>query len=166
MSCGMKPNNSSVSRAPRPGQKIYPFLLLALLVLPALACGLSGPRTQLNNGVRLAVFEYMRSTHGPAQDLVLHFNRGEPRVNFEGQNQNGGRTVWLYSLGAREYFATRPPQATYLYIREIELNDDGTKATTQVYYGDGQAYEGRQLTLARDQNNLWQVTEEQVINQE
>ncbi len=135
------------------------FLLICLLLL-ALACGVINPQYQFNNDVRLAIYEYEWKTRGPAADLVIHSNRDEPRIPFEGQNRNGGRTVWLPSAGAEEYFAIRPAERTYLYIQEIEYNEDRSTATVKVYRGDGAGYQGWQLTLTRDQNNRWSVMDE------
>jgi hypothetical protein len=92
--------------------------------------------------------------------LVIHFERDEPRVKFEGKNKNGGRTVWLYQLGAKEYFALRPPERRYLYIQKIEYNDDRSTATVKVFRGDGSGYQGRQLILIRDNNNEWTITDD------
>jgi hypothetical protein len=134
--------------------------ILLLLALPALACGITNPWHQLNNEVRLAVYEYEREMRGPVDDLVIDFQRDEPRIKFEGQSENGGRTIWLYRLGAKEFFALRPPEDTYLYIQKIEYNNDRSAATVEVFRGDGQGYEGRQLTLARDENDHWSVINE------
>jgi hypothetical protein len=134
--------------------------ILLLLILPALACGIINPRYQLNNEVRLAVYEYEREARGPVDDLVIDFQRDEPRIKFEGQSENGGRTVWLYRLGAKEFFALRPPEDTYLYIQKIEYNKDRSVATVKVFRGDGQGYEGRLLTLLRDKDHHWSVINE------
>ena len=139
--------------------------ILLLLALPALACGIINPRYQLNNEVRLAVYEYEREMRGPVDDLVIDFQRDEPRIKFERQNENGGRTVWLYQLGAKEFFALRPPEKTYLYIQKIEYNNDRS-ATVNVFRGDGRGYEGRQLILARDENDHWSVVNEVEIESE
>jgi hypothetical protein len=135
-------------------------VLMILLILPALACGESNPRYQSNNQIRLAVYEYERSRRGPVDDLVLGFQRDEPRIHFEGQNQHGGRTIWLYRAAAREFFALRPKQATYLYIQDIEYNDDNSSATVNVFRGDGSGYQGRALTLNKAKDGGWIVTNE------
>ena len=140
--------------------------ILLLLALPALACGIINPRYQLNNEVRLAVYKYEREMRGPVDDLVIDFQRDEPRIKFEGQSENGGRTVWLYRFGAKEFFALRPPEKTYLYIQEIEYNNDRSAATVNVFRGDGRGYKGRQLTLARDENDHWSVVNEVEIEPE
>jgi hypothetical protein len=134
-------------------------LVIGLLLL-ALACGIINPQYQFNNEVRLAIYEYERKTRGPVDDLVIHFNRDELRIPFKGQNQNGGRTVWLPSAGAEEYFAIRPPERTYLYIQEIEYNEDWSTTIVKVYRGDGAGYQGWQLTLTRGQDNRWSVMDE------
>lgn len=143
----------------RNGEMVMIILLIGFL-LPALACGIINQQYQLNNEVRLAIYEYERKTHGPVDDLVIHSNRDEPHILFEGQNQNGGRTVWLPSLDAEGYFASQAPERTYLYIREIEYNEDQSAATVKVYQGDGQGYQGWQLILRRDKDNGWEVKEE------
>jgi hypothetical protein len=156
------------SRPPRQGFTIASWFrivgLLIVLTLPALACGFSNPQYQINNEVRLAVYEYERETRGPVDDLVIHFRRDEPRIRFEGQNENGGRTIWLYPAGATEFFALRPSEKTYLYIQAIEYNDDRDVATVKVFRGDGTGYEGWQLTLQRDEDYDWVVTDENEIN--
>jgi hypothetical protein len=134
--------------------------ILLFLVLPALACGIINPRYQLNNEVRLAVYEYEREARGPVDDLVIDFERDEPRIKFEGQSENGGRTVWLYRLGAKEFFAQRPPEDTYLYIQKIEYNNDRSSAAVNVFRGDGRGYEGRLLALIRDEGHHWSVINE------
>jgi hypothetical protein len=139
--------------------------ILLLLILPALACGIINPQYQLNNEVRLAVYEYEREARGPVDDLVIDFQRDEPRIKFEGQSENGGRTVWLYRLGAKEFFALRPPEDTYLYIQKIEYINDYTVATINVFRGDGRGYEGRQLTLQRDEEQHWSVVNEVEIKE-
>jgi hypothetical protein len=135
------------------------IVLLIGLLLP-LACGVVSQQYQLNNEVRLAIYEYERKAHGPVDDLIIHFNRDEPRIHFEGQNQNGGRTVWLPSLDAEGYFDVQPPERTYLYIREIEYNEDRSAAAVKVYQGDGKGYQGWQLTLVKDKDNRWEVKDE------
>lgn len=141
-------------------------ILMVLLILPALACGLSNPRYQLNNQIRLAVYNYERSQYGPVDDLVLGFQRDEPRIHFKGQNQHGGRTVWLYRAAAREFFALRPEQATYLYIQDIEYNNDESSATVTVFRGDGTGYQGYALTLDKTEKDEWIVTNEAEIESE
>lgn len=143
----------------------YRFIILIILLLSALACGTINPQYQFNNEVRLAVFEYEKEVRGPVKDLVIHFKRDEPRVKFEGQNQNGGHTVWLYPAGAEEYFAIRPSQASYLYIQEIKYNDDRSTATVNIYRGDGKGYQGWQLTVSRDAADHWSVTDEVKIGE-
>jgi hypothetical protein len=133
--------------------------VLVLLLLPILACGYINPVYQANNEVRLAVYEYERETRGKVDDLVIDFQRNEPRIVFAGQNENGGRTVWLYRLGAREFFALRPPEKTYLYIQQVTYNDDYTTATVTSFRGDGLGYQGRQLTLEKD-NEQWLVIQD------
>ncbi|MCK6624204.1 MAG: hypothetical protein L6R45_03390 [Anaerolineae bacterium] len=113
-----------------------------------------------NNEVRQAVFAYERAKRGPVKDLVIHFRRDEPRIRFDGQNQNGGHTVWLYPAGGQEYFATRPQTANYLYIQEIQFSEDQQIATVNVYRGDGSGYQGRQLTVTRQGTDQWMVTDE------
>lgn len=130
------------------------------LLLPGLACGSVNPEFQLNNEVRQVVYAYERGTHGPVKDLVIHFRRDEPRIRFVGQNQNGGHSVWLYPAGAEEYFSTRPQTDTYLYIQEIQYNEDHDSAKVKVYRGDGSGYRGWQLTLTRAAGDRWRVTDE------
>ena len=131
--------------------------ILILLLLPILACGYINPVYQTNNEVRLAVYNYEREVRGKTDDLVIDFQRNEPRILFTGQDEDGGRTVWLYRMGAREFFALRPPEKTYLYIQNIDYNDDYTTATVTIYRGDGSSYQGRQLTLEKGAGG-WQVT--------
>jgi hypothetical protein len=145
-------------------KRLYPFFILLAFMLPALACGLSSPRAELNNQVRLAVSEYARQAYGPVDDLVIHFDRGDPRIKFEQQHQDRGRTVWLYRAGAREYFSVRPPEATYLYIQDINYNDQRTAAAASIYLGDGTVYQGRQLTLVKEGQDLWVVREDIELN--
>ena len=135
-------------------------LIFIVLLLPGVACGVINPEYQLNNEVRQAVYAYERETHGPVKDLVIHFRRDEPRVRFVGQDQNGGHSVWLYPAGAEEYFSTRPQTATYLYIQEIQYNQDHRSATVKVYRGDGLGYQGWQLTVTREADGPWVVTDE------
>jgi hypothetical protein len=141
-------------------------ILLIVLLVPALACGIINAQYQLNNEIRLAIYEYERKTRGPVDDLVIHVNRDEPRILFEGQSQNGGRTVWLPTLDAEDYFSLQPPERTYLYIWEIEYNKDQNGATVKIYRGDGKDYRGWQLTLGRGENNRWEIKEESEIKRE
>jgi len=134
--------------------------LLAFLLLPSMACGFITPQYETNNDVRLAIYEYERDIRGKTDDLVIDFQRDEPRIKFEGQSENGGRTVWLYRLGAEEFFALRRPEATYLYIQGIEYDGDHRTATARVFRGDGSGFEGRILTLKRAENNRWSVINE------
>jgi hypothetical protein len=133
-------------------------ILCVLLSLSVLACGAMNPRYQTNNQVRLAVYEYERKVRGPADDLVIDFQRDEPRIKFEGQNDNGGRTVWLYRAGAKEFFALRSPDSTYLYIQNIEYADNYRAATVKIYRGDAHSFKGRQLTLKLGDDGHWAVT--------
>ena len=139
--------------------------LFLILILPALACGFINPRYQLNNEVRLAVYNYEQEVRGKADDLVIDFQRDEPRIKFEGQSKNGGRTVWLYRLGAKEFFALRPPDDTYLYIQGIEYNDERDVATVRIFRGDGSGYNGWVLTLQHGSDHLWSVTSEVEIEE-
>lgn len=141
------------------------LILLAGLLLPLLACGLFTPQYELNNQVRLAVYNYERAERGPVDELLIAFNRNEPRLKFEGQNENGGRTVWLYNLAAREYFAQLSPDSTFMYIEKIEYFDNYHQANVTVYRGEGKNYTGRELTL--QQNNpdgSWQVIADQPLD--
>jgi hypothetical protein len=140
--------------------------LLALLMLPALACGLTNQVYALNNQVRQAVYRYERETRGRVDDLVLHSQRAEPRVKFEGQNENGGRTVWLDRFAAQEFFALRPAEETFLYIQEIQYGDNQETATVAVYRGDGRGYKGWQLTLEQGDDDRWTVTDEVALEAE
>lgn len=140
------------------------ILAFFLLLLPALACGPISPEFQLNNEVRQAVYTYEQQRRGPVKDLVIHFRRDEPRVRFSGQSQNGGHTVWLYPAGAEEYFSTRPQQASYLYIQEIQYNEARNVAVVKVYRGDGSGYQGWQLTLNRNSSGQWTESEEVEID--
>lgn len=136
---------------------------LALLIF-LLACG--GQRTSWNNQIRRAVFEYAYPRYGPVDDLILAFERSEPRIKFERQHQAGGRTIWLDRFGAREFFALRPAEATFLYIRNIRYNDDYTTATVELYYGQGNGTEreGWLFTLRPDENGQWQVVSEESLD--
>lgn len=138
------------------------ILSFIVLLLPALACGTVNPEFQLNNEVRQAVYAYEREAYGPVKDLVIYFRRDEPRVLFVGQSQNGGHSVWLYPAAAEEYFSTRPQTTTYLYIQEIQYNEDRRSVTVKVYRGDGSGYRGWQLTLTRE-GKIWKVTNEMEI---
>jgi hypothetical protein len=133
--------------------------IFLLLLLPMLACGYINPVYEDNNEVRLAVYTYEQEVRGKTDDLVIDFQRSEPRVLFPGQNENGGRTVWLYRLGAREFFALRPPEKTYLYIQSIDYNKDQTIATVTHFRGDGSSFQGRQLTLEKNVDG-WTVTQD------
>ena len=137
--------------------------ILAIFLVLNVGCAAFNPQSTIKNQVRLAVYEYERGARGLANDLVIHFQRTEPKVKFEGQSQNGGRTVWLFTLAAKEYFDLLPPERTYLYIQQIEFNDDFTQATVPVYRGDGKGYLGRQLTLAQGADGVWLVTGEREI---
>ncbi|MCG3212016.1 MAG: hypothetical protein FOGNACKC_05663 [Anaerolineae bacterium] len=133
-------------------------LVLALALLPALACGWLSAGYQFNNPVREAVYRYERDARGKADELVIQFNRTEPRVKFEGQNENGGRTVWLFDLAVKEYFALLPPDRTFLYVQSPQYNADYTQAEVKVYRGSNGSYHGRELTLAHQNNGAWTVT--------
>lgn len=135
-------------------------LILLLLALLLLACGLSQPLSLPPNQIRLAVYEYERATRGPADQLIIHFQRDEPRFTFPGQNEDGRRTVWVDNFGAGEYFDKLPPQTTYLYIQTAREGDTPNTAAATVYRGDGAGYEGYELTLTRNPDGDWQVTEE------
>lgn len=132
--------------------------LLAMLFAPA--CGPFNPVYHLNNEIRLAVYQYERDQRGPVDELVIDAQRGEPRVKFEGQNQNGGRTIWLPKLGAREYFELRPQDATFLYIQEITYGDNEDVATVKLYRGDSTDYHERELRLRKVDGEGWIVTED------
>jgi hypothetical protein len=147
-----------------PARQWRPVLLLLALTLPAIACGLFNPLYNRNNEIRLAVYDYERAQRGPVDELVLAFNRDEPRVKFEGQNENGGRTVWLQDLAAREFFDLRRPDSTFLYIQNIDYLDDYRQAMVTVYRGDGVSYEGRELTLISNDDGQWTVTGEVLLN--
>ena len=156
-----RPTVQAVVKNPR-----YRLLwLLAGLLLPSLACGLFSPQYYLNNDVRLAVYNYEEAQRGPVDDLVLAFNRSEPRIKFEGQQKNGGRTVWLYDQAAREYFALHRPETTFMYLQKIEYFDNYRRAIVTVYRGDSQGYVGRELTLAKGASSgQWLVTNEVLVD--
>lgn len=146
-----------------PARSWRPVLLLLALALPALACGLFNPLYYRNNEIRLAVYDYELAQRGPVDDLVLAFTRDEPRVKFEGQGEDGGRTVWLQDLAAREFFDLRQPDDTFLYIEDIDYRDNYRQAVVTVYRGDGRSYEGRELTLALNDEGQWAVTGEVLL---
>jgi hypothetical protein len=139
-------------------------LLLLILTLPAMACGLFNSGYYRNNDVRLAIYQYEREQRGPVDELVIAFNRDEPRIKFEGQNENGGRTVWLQDLAAKEFFDLRRPDSTFLYIQNIEYFDDYRQAVVTVYRGDGASYEGRELMLTSNEDGRWTVTDEVTVD--
>lgn len=139
------------------------LLFLSLFLLPTIACGLVNTQYRSNNEIRLAIYQYERRERDSVDDLVIYFKRDEPRVRFEGQNAQGGRTIWLYNLGAEEYFALRSPEATYLFIQSIDYSENRNAATVSVYRGNGGSYTGRRLTLVRDDNGGWAVTDETLI---
>jgi len=143
--------------------RYFPAIVFAVFVMSISGCAAFNPQSALKNQVRLAVYEYEREARGLANDLVIHFQRTEPKIKFEGQSQNGGRTVWLFTLAAKEYFDLLPPERTYLYIQQIEFNDDFTQAVVPVYRGDGAGYLGRQLMLAKDEGGVWSVLDEREI---
>jgi len=140
-------------------------LLLTMLALILIACGLFNPQYYRNNEVRLAVYEYERQLRGPVDELIVASERNEPRVKFEGQNENGGRTVWLYDLAAREYFALRPQDVTFLFIQNIEFVDNYQQAVVTVYRGQGSDYMERELTLNRQADDLWVVSDEALLDE-
>jgi hypothetical protein len=144
--------------------KKYPWLAaLAIMAMTLAGCGPFNPGYRQNNPVRLAVYQYEVAQRGHADDLLLHFYRTEPRIKFEGQSDNGGRTVWLFDLAAREYFDLLPPDRSYMYVQEIQFNPDRTQATVDVYRGDTTGYQGRTLTLALTANDTWQVADDVAI---
>ncbi len=131
---------------------------LFILMLPTLACVATNQQYLLNNEIRLAVYEYEQERRGSVKDLVIDFRRDEPHIKFEGQNQNGGHTVWLHRIGAREYFDTRPQPASYLYIQEIKYNNNYTTSTVEVYRSDDAGYRKRKLSLTRVETGGWVVS--------
>jgi hypothetical protein len=149
----------TVSHLKRP---IY-WVIVASALFSASACSLIGSDYDQNNAVRLAVYQYERQIRGKTDDLVIHSLRTEPRIKFEGQAENGGRTVWLFDLAAREYFDLLPPDRSYMYIQTIGYNDDRTAATVDVYRGDSTGYQGQTLTLERQAGNGWQVVQDSAI---
>jgi hypothetical protein len=155
----------SSGQPPAPLKPIH-YTLLGLVILLVLGgCGPFSPDYDQNNEVRLAVYDYEVQNHGKPDDLVIHFYRTETKVLFEGQRENGGRTVWLFDLAAREYFDLLPDGRQYLYIQQIEFNNDRTGATVDIYRGDTSGYQGRTLTLVQKagQAQAWQVVQEAAI---
>ncbi|GAB4422992.1 MAG: hypothetical protein Kow0031_01280 [Anaerolineae bacterium] len=144
--------------------KRHPILagLIVMVVLLA-GCGPFNPGYRQNNPVRLAVFQYEVEQRGYPDDLLLHFYRTEPRVKFQGQAENGGRTIWLFDLAAREYFDLLPPGRSYMYVQEIQFNPERTQATVEVYRGDTSGYQGHTLSLSRNADDTWQVTDDVAI---
>jgi len=140
------------------------IVLLAGLLLAAQGCAFLGSAEyRLNNPVRQAVYQFEREQRGKTDDLLIQFYRSEPRVKFEGQNENGGRTVWLFDLAAREYFDLLPPGKSYLYIQRPQYTTDFSQATVRVYRGDKSGYAGRALTLQRLDDDTWQVVEDRAL---
>jgi hypothetical protein len=137
---------------------LLPVLLGILLLISA--CGMFNPEYQTNNNIRLAVYRYEREQRGSVDELILQFYRTEPRVKFEGQNENGGRTIWLFDLGAKEYFDKLAAEKTYLYIQMPEYNDTRTEATVEVYRGTLAGYQGRNLTLRQTGDGNWEVSQD------
>ena len=140
------------------------LLLTMLMILPLIACGMFNPQYYRNNEVRLAVYDYERALRGPVHELIIAFERTEPRVKFEGQHENGGRTVWLYDMAAREYFASRPQDVTFLFIQNIEFADNYRQAVVTLYRGQGSDYEGQQLILNQQNDGAWVVIDEVLID--
>ena len=149
----------AVSQQKRP---IY-WVIIASALFSVSACGLIGSDSDQNNAVRLAVYQYERKIRGKTDDLVIHSIRTEPRIKFEGQAENDGRTIWLFDLAAREYFDLLPPGRSYMYIQTINYNSDRTAATVDVYRGDSTEYQGQTLTLEQQAANSWKVVEDSAI---
>lgn len=141
------------------------LLLAGLLLLAVQGCAVfGGGEYQFNNPVRQAVYRFEREQRGKTDELLIQFYRTEPRVKFDGQNENGGRTVWLFDLAAREYFELLPSGKSYLYIQRPNYNADFSSAEVRVYRGDKAGYASRALTLQRlDNADTWQVVDDRPL---
>ncbi len=154
---------NTIPRRKHYSRHLHLFIILVGLLLPTLACELFSTEYGLNNQVRLAVYHHERETRGQTNDLVLQFNRTEPKVKFEGQQENDGRTVWLFDMAAKEYFELLPPERTFLYVQRAEYNRDYSAATVKVFRGNGSGYKGRELALTADGNGSWTIIEDNAI---
>ncbi|GAB4533565.1 MAG: hypothetical protein Kow0063_15680 [Anaerolineae bacterium] len=136
--------------------KRYPVLLVALtLVLATLACGVGGPVTRRNNEIRRAALGYELATRGQVDEVLVAFGLTEVRDNL---GFEGGNTVWLNQFAEREYFRTRDPERTYVFLHGLDYQD-GT-ATILVERGAPDGIETYRLTLQREGEGWVVVSDE------
>jgi len=138
--------------------KRYPLtLILLILLLATLACGVGGPLTRRNNEVRRAALAYELSTRGGVDEVLVAFGLTEARDNLGFEE---GNTVWLNWVAEREYFRTRDPDRTYLFLHDLDYQD-GT-ASILVDRGDVGGVTTRVFSLRRE-GDAWEVVSDEPL---
>jgi hypothetical protein len=139
--------------------KRCPILLVLLtLLLSTLACGVGGPVTRRNNHIRRAALSYELTTRGSVDEVLVAFGLTEVRDNLDFE---GGNTVWLNQFAEREYFRTRDPSKTYLFLHDLDYQA-GT-ATILVERGAPDGAETHRLTLQRE-GEVWAVVSDEPLD--
>jgi hypothetical protein len=131
------------------------ILALGALLLSTLACGAGGLAARRNNEIRRAAVAYELSAHGPVDEVLVDYGLTEVRANLGFED---GKTVWLNSFAAGEYFRTRDPKHSYLYLRDLDYAD----GTATILVERGNAGDVRSYSLAlRREGSAWEVVSEE-----
>lgn len=133
------------------------ILVLVILLLATLACGVGGPVTRRNNHVRRAALAYELSTRGSVDEVLVAFGLTEVRDNLDFE---GGNTVWLNQFAEREYFRTRHPDRTYLFLHDLDYQAGA--ATILVERGAPDGVETHRLTLGQE-DETWAVVSDEPL---
>jgi len=133
------------------------ILVVVILLLATLACGVGGPVTRRNNEIRRAALAYELSTRGGVDEVLVAFGLTEVRDNL---GFEGGNTVWLNQFAEREYFRTRDPDQTYLFLHDLDYQAGA--ATILVERGAPDGAETHRLTLQRE-GETWAVVSDESL---
>lgn len=142
------------------------YLVAGLVALLALS-SCAGWWDQESDRVRRAAIAYELAKSGSlVDDVVVRLSPGEFRADFAGAS----RMVWLVSnpLERRyreaEYFATRDPGRSYLFVQEIRYDGSHTRALVRtVLYQGSDAPITKDLELLKS-NAGWQVESERIVD--
>lgn len=141
-------------------------IAFALLVVSATVSSCAVWEESESDAIRRAVIAHELDEQGiQVDDLVIRLSPGEFRADFG----HGSRMVWLVSPGYQrqyregEYFATRDPKRSYLFVQDVsyEGSDDQARVGVVLYDGEGQPA-NRELTLRRI-GGAWRVTSQRQL---
>lgn len=139
--------------------------VVLLLFLPACTAWWNSER----DAIRRAVVDHEMDAQGrELDDIIVRLSPGEFRADLG----HGSKMVWLVSTRLdrqyreEEYFRTRSPERSYLFLQDISIDSSQTEADVAVvvWLGSGKPI-SKELSLEKEDED-WEVTSERLLSGE